>query len=198
MPLKEREDRLFQMISSDRFLNMRGLNSEVPFFICPFIPEETIGMESTRRSLVQRLEQRNITIKEINLYDLCIEILRKEDLWDQVLDVEPRWSKSKLMRTLQDALDPTTYLGPQIAELTAQSKHDVLFLCGIGEVYPYIRSHNVLSNLQGRITKKPVVLFFPGKYTDSQENGMSLGLFGRLHGHAYYRASNIFDFEPSE
>jgi hypothetical protein len=69
----------------------------------------------------------------------------------------------------------------------------VLFLLGIGEVYPYIRSHTVLNNLQSVLKSHPLVLFFPGEYSHSLEEGASLDLFGRIHDDKYYRASNIYE-----
>ena len=72
---------------------------------------------------------------------------------------------------------------------------DVLFISGVGEVFPYIRSHNVLNNLQSTAKDRPTVMFFPGTYTQSLETGASLDLFGRLHDDKYYRAFNIFHVE---
>jgi hypothetical protein len=72
---------------------------------------------------------------------------------------------------------------------------DVLFISGVGEVFPYIRSHNVLNNLQSSAKDRPTVMFFPGTYTQSLETGASLDLFGRLHDDKYYRAFNIFHVE---
>jgi hypothetical protein len=40
-----------------------------------------------------------------------------------------------------------------------------------------------------------MVMFFPGDYSHSLEEGASLDLFGRLHDDKYYRAFNIFDRE---
>ncbi len=54
---------------------------------------------------------------------------------------------------------------PAIAAKLADNDFDVLFLAGVGEVFPYIRSHNVLNNLQSTAKEKPTVLFFPGAYT---------------------------------
>ena len=67
-----------------------------------------------------------------------------------------------------------------------------MFITGVGEVFPYIRSHNVLNNLQSTAKDRPTVMFFPGEYTQSLETGASLDLFGRLHDDKYYRAFNIF------
>ena len=52
-----------------------------------------------------------------------------------------------------------------IATKLADNDLDVLFLAGVGEVFPYIRSHNVLNNLQSTAKEKRTVLFFPGAYT---------------------------------
>ena len=186
---------MVRVISSDRFLKRQELGNDVPFFICAFEPKEADAMEKIRQSLARRLEKNSVTILEVNLYDLCVEILKQEGDWGEIIEKEPRWSKSELKELLQNVLAPETYLAPKIAEMTARNEYDVLFLCGIGEVYPYVRSHNVLHHLQSRIPKKPVVIFFPGRYEHTQERGMSLDLFGRLHDR-YYRAFNIFDIEP--
>jgi hypothetical protein len=195
-PLDIRKDHLIKVISSEQFLKMRGLGNDVPFFICAFEPEEANAMEAVRCSLVQHLEKCSVAVREINIYDLCIKMLKQEGLWEKILEMEPEWDKSELLDLLQSVLDPETHLAPKIAELTAGNGYDVLFLSGIGEVYPYIRSHNVLNNLQSRVPQKPVVLFFPGRYTYSPEIGVSLDLFGRLRGDKYYRAKNIFEVEP--
>jgi hypothetical protein len=71
----------------------------------------------------------------------------------------------------------------------------VLFIAGVGEVFPYIRSHNVLNNLQKAAKLRPTVLFFPGDYSHSIEAGASLDLFGRLRDDKYYRAFNIYDYQ---
>jgi len=89
-------------------------------------------------------------------------------------------------------LDPETRLIPAIAEKMAHEEYDVMFITGVGEVFPYIRSHTVLNNLQSTAKDKPTVMFFPGEYTHSLEKGTSLDLFGRLHDDMYYRAFNIY------
>ena len=103
--------------------------------------------------------------------------------------------KSKLQEELQGILDIETVIVPAIAEKIASTDFEVLFLSGIGEVFPYIRSHNVLNNLQSTAKEQPTVLFFPGAYSHSLESGASLDLFGRLRDDKYYRAFNIFHCE---
>ncbi|WP_365732735.1 DUF1788 domain-containing protein [Nitrosomonas sp.] len=195
MPMQVRFQHLFAVMSGQRFLKKQGLGNEVPFFICPFRPEETVEMERLQRQLVNRLGQAGVQILEINLYDLSIEILKERGIWDQILNMEESVSKEHLKELLQGVLDPEAHLIPAIAAKLASAEFEILFLSGVGEVFPYIRSHNVLNNLQSTAKEKPTVMFFPGAYTHSLESGASLDLFGKLHDDKYYRAFNIFHCE---
>ena len=194
-PMSERFQHLFAVISGPRFLRKQGLGNEVPFFICPFKPEESVEMERLQRQLTNRLEQAGVRVLEINLYDLAIEMLKNRGIWERTLELEPSVSKDELKELLQGTLDTEHHLVPAIAAKLATHEFDVLFLAGVGEVFPYIRSHNVLTNLQRTAKEKPTVMFFPGAYTHSLELGASLDLFGKLHEDKYYRAFNIFNSE---
>lgn len=193
--MQDRFQHLFAVISGQRFLKKQGLGNEVPFFICPYEPDRSVEMERLQRQLVNRLDQVGVRILEINLYDLSIEILKDRDIWEQIHEMEESISKDQLKELLQGVLDPETHLVPAIAAKLVKNDFDVLFLSGVGEVFPYIRSHNVLNNLQSTAKEKPTVMFFPGGYTHSLEFGASLELFGRLHDDKYYRAFNIFQCE---
>ncbi|MFL0704023.1 DUF1788 domain-containing protein [Cylindrospermopsis raciborskii] len=195
-PIQERFQHLLKVISGDRFLKKQGLGNEVPFFICPYRPEESVEMEHTQQQLTKSLNQAGLGVLEINLYNLSIELLQKRGVWEQILDIEPSVSKEQLRELLQGVLDPEKHLVPAIAEKMAQREFAVMFISGVGEVFPYIRSHNVLNNLQSTAKEHPTVMFFPGAYTHSLETGPSLDLFGRLRDDKYYRAFNIFHYEP--
>jgi hypothetical protein len=194
--MQERLQHLVTLISGQRFLQRQGLGNEVPFFICPYRPEEAVAMETLQRQLINQLELRGIRVLPINLYDLSVQILKERGIWDRILEMESSVSKDQLKELLQGVLDPETNLVPAIAATMASSEFHVMFLSGVGEVFPYIRSHNVLNNLQSTAKDKPTVMFFPGAYTHSLESGASLDLFGRLHDDKYYRAFNIFHCEP--
>ncbi len=190
--VKERFEHLLALISSERFLKMQGLGNEVPFFICPFKPEETVEMDKNGKRLINALGNKGIQVLKINLYDLSLELLKERGIWDRVLTVEETITKDELKELLQGVLDPEGHLTPAIAKKMAQADYDVMFITGVGEVFPYIRSHTVLNNLQSTAKDKPTVMFFPGEYTHSSESGASLDLFGRLRDDKYYRAFNIY------
>lgn len=162
MPMQKRLQHLVSVISSNRFLQKQGLGNEVPFFICPFRPEESVEMSKVQRQLTTRLETAGVRVLDVNLYDLSIEILKSRGIWEQILEMEPTIAKEQLKELLQGVLDPETHLIPAIASRLKSIECDVLFLSGVGEVFPYIRSHNVLNNLQSSAKDKPTVLFFPG------------------------------------
>ena len=164
-PLASRFEHLVKVIGGERFLQMKGLNNDLPFYICEFKAAEAIEMERLRRQLINTLEStsvdclggRGVKVLDINLYDLCIQLLQAREgstegsrLWDEVLAVEHDVEKDGLLELLQNVLGIEEYLIPAIGERIQQSEFDVLFLSGIGEVFPYIRSHNVLNNLQSK------------------------------------------------
>jgi hypothetical protein len=186
---------LLTVISGERFLRKEGLGNEIPFFICPYAPENSVEMEQSREQLVVQLNQRGVRVLEINLYDLSLGILKNRDILDQILAIESSVSKDELKELLQGVLDPENHLIPAISQIINDNKFDVLFLSGVGEVFPYLRSHNVLNNLQSVAKDKPTVMFFPGEYAYYLESGASLDLFGRLRDDKYYRAFNINDYE---
>jgi hypothetical protein len=207
-PFSKRFDHLVGVIGGERFLQMRGLNNDLPFYVCEFSPAEALEMQRLQRQLSNTLEGlsiaclggRGVRILEINLYDLCVDLLRGREgstpgtnLWDELVSIEDTLEKDGLLELLQNVLSVKDYLVPAIRERLEHSEFDVLFLTGIGEVFPYIRSHNVLNNLQSTAKTKPTVMFFPGEYRYSLEQGASLELFGLLHDDKYYRAFNIYE-----
>lgn len=110
-PLDERFDFLLDTISSKSFQAMEGLGNEAPFFICEFEVEETNEMYKAVKSLDIRLAQRGIRVRHINLYDLCIEILKSEGgLWDVVREEETAFPKDQLLEDFLGTFDAETQL----------------------------------------------------------------------------------------
>lgn len=197
LTIAQRFDRLYALFASQRFLKLQGIGNEVPFFICPYAPAEAVAMQQLARQLANKLAvDKGIRVLQIDLYDLAVELLQERDVWEQLLEIEAETPKDALLETLQNMLDPELHLAPAIAARMAAHPHDILFLTGTGEVFPYIRSHNVLNNLQSYAKQHPTVLFFPGTYVHSVETGASLDLFGVLHDDKYYRAFNVYHLQP--
>ena len=152
-------------------------------------------MEASRKNLIHQVTSSGVRVLDLNLFDLSLAILSERGILDEILAIESDIDKGELLELLQGVLDPATHLIPRIGRAIAETEHDVIFLSGVGEVYPFIRSHNVLNNLQSTAKDKPTVMFFPGKYSHALATGAALVLFGTLHDDKYYRAFNIMNFE---
>jgi hypothetical protein len=194
--LTQVEGHLLAVLKGERFLRMEGLSNEVPFFIYPYKPEDALEVARAKKRIANRLATEDgIRVREVNLYDLSVEILKERGVWERVLSAEPDQDKDDFRELLQGMLDPQLHLGPAIKTKIVDGDFDILFLTGIGEVFPYIRSHNVLNNLQSVVIGKPMLMFFPGSYEQSETLGSSLVLFGKLKDDQYYRAKNILEQE---
>lgn len=174
---------------------MQGLSNEVPFFIFPYRPQEQTEIVKMTKSLSRKLAEKGIRVREANLYDLAIGLIKEAGIFEAIIQNENSFSKKELFEDLQGVLDPERYIAPKIAEIINKYPVDILFITGVGEVYPYIRSHNILNNLQRFATEHPTVLWFPGEYTYSPESGSALRLFGELSDNRYYRAFNILEYK---
>lgn len=184
-------DHLFQVISSEPFLRMESLGGEIPFFISTYLPAQEPEVTAAIKGLGKKLEARGIPALEINLYDLVMETLDQQLGPAKIFEIERSMNdKTEFKSALQSVLDINEVLMPAMSAKIKASGAKVYFLTGIGLVYPFIRSHNVLNNLQNIAKEAPTVLFFPGSYT-----GLSLELFGLLKDDNYYRAFNIDNYK---
>lgn len=183
-------DHLYKVISDEDFLQMKKLGGEIPFFIAAFDPKQQIEVDRAIRSLKNKLETNGIPVLELNLYDIALELLNEELGEGEIFELEKTMDKKEFKEALQSILDINEVLIPKIKGMIDTASAKVYFLTGIGLVFPFIRSHNVLNNLQNVAKKAPTVAFFAGDY-----NGYSLELFGLMKDDNYYRAFNIANYK---
>lgn len=194
--LAQHEEHLFQVLKSERFLKMQGLGKEVAHFIYDYDPTWALDVARAKKRIKTKLEtEEGIKVFEINLYDLCVELLKERNVWDRVLAAEASMDKPDFLKMLQNMLDPQMHLAPAIKARIDSETFQILFLTGVGEVFPFVRSHTVLNNLQTVVSDRPMLMFFPGKYDVSATQGSALVLFGQLKDDSFYRAKRILDQE---
>ncbi|WP_127841209.1 DUF1788 domain-containing protein [Actinomyces wuliandei] len=195
------ERHVLAVLSSDRFLRMEGLGNEVPFFIWPYPPEQELQVREATGRIIDRLRTaRGLSVLVVDLFELAVELLeaRGGNMLERLERIEPTRSRSDFRRDLQRMLDPEQHIVPAIKRrVDAEADVDLLVLTGIGRVFPFIRSHNVLNNLQVAVSGFPVLMLFPGEYRQTAASGSSLELFNRLTDDQYYRAKNIMEQEPA-
>lgn len=183
-------EKMYSQVTSEQFLSMQALGGEIPFFIYSFDATSQDLITSEANRLIKRVVQDGLSILTINLFDLMVEILEEREMLDKVLSREKTLSRDKFFSTVKNMLDVQTKIMPKIDSLAKENKTSMVFITGVGEVFPYIRSHQIINNLQNVILDRPTLMFFPGKF-----DGHRLSLFGKIHDDNHYRAFNISNYK---
>lgn len=190
------ERHVYDVLRSERFLKMEGLSKEVPFFIYHFPPSWTHDVESMRDRVRTKLQSDDgLTVAQIDLYDLAVELLTERGVWERVVELEPTMDKGEFREVLQGMLDPHDHIASAIRIRLQGQSSDIVFLTGLGEVFPFIRTHTVLENLQSVVAGRPMLAWFPGTYEFTQTAGHQLRALNLSASDSYYRAKDILEQE---
>lgn len=168
----------------------KNLGGELPLFIQPIPAEQQDAAESQVRRLSTRLKKKGIESVTINLYDLCMGILSDEGVLDTILEEEANLSREDIISTLDSILDIKSVIIPRIKEVIEEVHPSYAFISGVGSVYPFVRSHGILNNIDELTGQCHLILFFPGEY-----NNLQLKLFGSISDENYYRGHNLNDIK---
>lgn len=186
MELSERLDKIWNRISDKDFLANRGVANEVRYYVFDYEPCDELIV----RNKVKQLKKQNnpdadgFQIIEYDLYEIVIQILEEKGYIDKCIKFEEQKGMEYLYTAVTKMLRLTNddnLIVNRILESTP--KNSVVFLTGVGKVFPFVRSHNVLNNLHQVLDSVPVIMFYPGTW-----NGQSLSLFGTITDGNYYRA----------
>ncbi|OFD82703.1 DUF1788 domain-containing protein [Bacillus mycoides] len=185
--LNARLDQIIPKIQEEKFIDGRGLGNEISFYVFDYEPEGELVVRDYIQHIKKEFsyEGSNRQIIEFDLYKMLLEIAKERKIFDRIFDMEERQGKDALFRAMTTFAKPNIFL-QKIQEQIGD--HNVVFLTGVGKVYPFVRSHNILNNLQEVLDKIPVIMFFPGKY-----DGQLLQLFGKFKDDNYYRAFRLVD-----
>jgi hypothetical protein len=189
--MNQSPDQLFQILSSERFLNMQGLANEVPIFIQTYDVADEDRMAGIIKALGSRLRNSGIKVAEVNLFNLLLDELRDEGLLDDLIKEESTFERADLYDTLKNHSDPASRLVPRLVRQMEHEEVRLTLLSGVGHIFPFLRAHTLLDSIQPAMMEHPVVLFFPGEYTQTEGLGSQLRLFGSQPSKGYYRAFNL-------
>ena len=186
MEFNERLDKIWDRISDQDFLANRGVANEVRYYVFDYEPCDELII----RDKIKALKKQNnpdadgFQILEFDLYEMVISILEEKGYIDKCVKFEEQKGMEYLYTAVTKMLRLTNddnLIVNRILESTPENA--VVFSTGVGKVFPFVRSHNVLNNLHQVLDSVPVVMFYPGTW-----NGQSLSLFGTITDGNYYRA----------
>jgi len=188
--LNKKFEHINRVITNPKFLSMEALGGEIPFWISTYNPTQEVEVNIEIENLIKKLQNSGITPHLINLFKVSVEIVDDNIGLQKMYKTEKRKSKPRFKKALQSSINIHERLIPEIKRQVNDADPQLLLINGVGNSFPFIRSHNVLNNLQSAVKDIPTVMFFPGEYT-----GQSLNLFGKLKDDNYYRAFNIDNYK---
>ncbi len=181
--IKQELDKIKARISDPAFLANKGLSNEVGIHVFKYAPQHELIVRDCIERLVNTTSD-SFRVIERDMFKIFLEILDDEEITDAIPGFEEDEGKESLLETLHNIASPEAFLEKMKYE--PQQYGDVLFLTGVGKVYPFMRSHKMLDSMQLVFSGIPIVMFYPGEY-----NGQSLILFNEFHDGNYYRAFNL-------
>ena len=181
--LERRVTTLRRRLADPDFLANRGLGNEVGIYTLCYDP----ALELYARDLLASIASDDglpCRVVEHNLYDIALARLETRRLLAKMPAMERKHPPSWVMRQM-DKVCPASMYARAIADVPREPG-DVILITGIGEIYPFLRLHSLLDNIQPLVRDVPVVAAYPGRF-----DGKTLRLFGRLEDENYYRAFDL-------
>lgn len=190
--LEERFKILDNTLKSEDFLANRGLGNEVGYYIFDYDPKHELLV----REYIRNLEKRNspeidgFKIQVFNLYEIMMDFIEKKGYLDKIEKMEHLHDimhvSTRINRLLkmEEFDDSQMYFTQYISERV--QTNSIVFLTGIGEIYPLIRAHSVLNKMHLVYTKTPVIMMYPGEY-----DRLRLTILNTNKDSNYYRAFRI-------
>lgn len=186
MDFREKLDAIWDRISDREFLENKGVANEVRYYVFDYEACDELIMRQKIADLIKKNnpETDGFQIVEYDLYKMIIEILEERGYVDKCIKFEKTKGREYLYNAIVKLLRLTTDQNLIVNKIMETAPANaVVFLTGVGKMYPYIRAHNILNNLHQVFDKVPVIMFYPGNW-----NGQSLSLFGTIDDGNYYRA----------
>ena len=176
-------DKIIGRMSDEAFLSNKGLSNEVGIHVFCYSPADEIIVQNYFDELKERTDL-PFRLVERDLYKIFLEICEDRRILTRIPDMEERKGKDALLLQLQRVATPEAFVEKMKYE--PHNHGDILLINGVGKVYPFMRSHKILDNIQHVFWDIPVLMLYPGDF-----NGQDLNLFEKfLDGH-YYRAFNL-------
>lgn len=187
---RERLELIIPKLKEADFLEGRRLGNEISFHIFDYNPKDELLIRDYIKNIKREFEKADSTIKiiEFDLYNLMLDLTEEMGVFESVFEMELNEGKDALYDALEEfCADPSIFIDKIREE---SESYDIIFVTGVGKVFPFLRSHTILNNLMEQIHNKPLIMFYPGEY-----NELSLKLFGKLEDNNYYRAFRLIDIK---
>lgn len=185
-------ERLFVKCQEKSFLSSEDAGNAIPFYIVPYQPREESSVMQEVSMLINRLNEVNINILKLDLFTLCIELLNEQDIFDDVIALEKEEDPVYFLDAFDSALNDNL-LADNICQQIQDTNPSIVFIQGIGKIYPFKRLNPLMNKMHDKTEGKPIVFFYPGIYDGNSFKlfGLQDGNDGKLFKSNYYQAYNL-------
>jgi hypothetical protein len=183
--LQNRLDLILERIENPHFLNNHGLGNEIGFWIFDYPARYELVVRDYVFHLTGKLEKRGYQFRNVNIFQILIDMLDSRNLLDRTFAREKAVGADAIKKTLVGPLSQEK-IARHIAATIRPDTLDFVLLTGLGNAWPLVRGHELLSALQDVMGKTPLILFYPGEYS-----GQDLHPFGLIEARNYYRAFKL-------
>lgn len=185
--LHDRLNQIPDKILIEDFLSGQGLGNEIGFWIFDYEPEFELEVREYISFLEGMLAKKHghLKTRTINLLNAMVEYLGDRNFIEKAIQMQKVKGDEAVLKALKGPLHMDKF-APYLTNKFDANNQDIIFICGVGSVWPLLRAHNLLNSLHSLLGHKPVVLFYPGEYT-----GQSMCLFGKIPSNNYYRAFKL-------
>lgn len=195
--IDEARAHLKECLTSAKFLGGQGLGSQIPIFIAAINPREDLELPELGRWLVQQSALAGFEVMRLDLFEELCTSLEAQGVLEDLLDREKSslLPTSKLIDAIRAAAAVDDLIENKLQEIRINSDAQALLITGLGSVFPFFRTSDIVGLLESVQLGVPAIVFFPGEFA-SNLRSPELRLFARIPEFYNYRAIDIFTYEP--
>jgi len=174
--LTSRLNQILPRVTSEALLSSEGIGNEIACYIFDYPADAELEVREHIQHMLARLASRhgNVKVLHLDLLDVVVDLLRERKLFDKALEMQRAKGDTVALKALAGPLSAER-VRDFIAKTHELQDHDLVFLSGIGSVWPMLRAHSLLNCLHTVMGTTPLVMFYPGSF-----DGTTLSLFDKI------------------
>ena len=183
--LQARLNLVLERVESSVFLKSDGLGNEIGFWIFDYPAKYELVVRDDLMHIIEKLTKRGHNFRHVNIFEILIEMLESRNLLERTFTREKQVGIEELKKALVGPLSQDK-IAKFITDKIIPETLEFLIISGLGNAWPLVRGHELLSALQDVMGSTPLLLFYPGEYS-----GRDLHPFGQIESKNYYRAFKL-------
>lgn len=176
-----------------KFQHNEGLSNEVGYWIFDYPADQELEVRKQIAKISDSPLASRVNLRVFDIYDVMMKLLREQEEYTgadpiPILEnIEKKQGFDVLIEQINNILEMSENNNLIVQYIHSRLPEQcIIFLDGLGKVYPIIRAHKILNTMHQVLDKNPVVMFYPGNYDE-----MSLRAFGEVKDQNYYRAFRV-------